>query len=199
MIDELWSRIEKWASTNAPCMLEDLNPGASADEIAALELELGRALPAAFRDSLRLHNGETEGWPCPIFADFGRYLPASEITRYSRLYGEIIAARFAQDEAQMDAEQLTEAGIIFVEGPVKPVMYSPNWIPIMDFNGDTFWALDFDPAERGREGQVIEVDWEATTWRVVAPSFAAFLSDYVQGLESGEYRIVGGLPTRNNT
>lgn len=78
-------------------------------------------------------------------------------------------------------------------------MYSPDWIPVMDFNADVFWALDFDPVQAGVNGQLIEVDWEATSWRVVARSFADFLAGYVQNLEAGEYHIVDGVPTRRET
>lgn len=195
---ELWRRLEQWAAANAPCMLEDLNPGASEEQIKALERHLGRALPPDLRQSLQLHNGEKAGWPCTIFADFGDYLSLAEIQERRQMYLQV-AERWGNEADMADAEELIADGIIFVEGPVKPVMYSPDWIPVMDFNADVFWALDFEPAQGGADGQLIEVDWEATSWRVVARSFADFLAGYVQNLEAGEYRLVDGVPTRRAT
>jgi cell wall assembly regulator SMI1 len=46
-IENLWSRLEAWVGANAPDLLSDLNPGATADQIQALESELGMTLPAA--------------------------------------------------------------------------------------------------------------------------------------------------------
>ena len=40
-IAELWARLETWANANAPKMLEDLNPGATDEQIAELENALG--------------------------------------------------------------------------------------------------------------------------------------------------------------
>lgn len=197
MIRDLWSRLERWADNNALCMLEDLNPGASIDEIAALEQQVGRKLPAGYRESLLLHNGERSGWPCSIFADLGDYLSIAEVIRHRVVY-EQVAARVGPQLEGLDLGTQVEAGVISVDGPVRPVMFSPDWIPIMDFNADIFRALDFDHDTGGLAGQMIEVDWKGTSWRVVAGSFGRFLSDYVAGLEAGRYRIVDGRPTKHD-
>lgn len=56
-------------------------------------------------------------------------------------------------------------------------------------DGQQMRALDFDPAPGGVEGQLIEVDLEGCTWRVVAPSFPAFLHGYADDLERGVYVV----------
>lgn len=56
MIAESWEKIIEWGNRNAPEMLTDLNPGASEEQIAALEVELGQSIPADFRESLLIHN-----------------------------------------------------------------------------------------------------------------------------------------------
>ena len=71
MIEEAWKRIEAWGRKNAPAMLEDLNVGASEEQISALESELRMKLPADFRRSLKVHDGESDGWPNKVFADRG--------------------------------------------------------------------------------------------------------------------------------
>jgi len=44
-IDALWARLEAWGREKAPNMLEDLNPGASDEELGKLQTALGRELP----------------------------------------------------------------------------------------------------------------------------------------------------------
>lgn len=179
-------------------MLEDLNGPASEEEIEQLELVLGLNLPASFRETLKIHNGESDGWPCKIFADRGAFLGTDRIQEEWQ-QRQTISADIAEEFEVDQIKQLIEDGIIFVEGSVKPVLFQNAWIPIMDSNGDVFWALDYSPTEGGISGQVIEVDWEGTLWRVVAPSFEAFMQSYMQSLERGEYQIVDGLPTKETS
>ena len=193
-IQKAWQRLEQWAANNAPAMLEDLAPGATDAEISELETALGLTLPDDYRESLSIHNGETDGWPNKVFADRGAYLSTqrSAAERSGRLQ---VAADLDTDDLD-DPESLIRDGVISVDGPVRPVMFDSTWLPVMECNGDVFWALDFSPAEGGTVGQLIEVDWESCLWRVTAASFSDFLVGYVTELESGAYRLVDGLPTK---
>lgn len=194
-IEELWKRLEAWGQGHAPKMLEDLNPGAPAQEIAALEQTIGRSLPEDFRQSLGVHDGESDGWPSKVFADQGAYLSCSAIAENWSMRQQV-AAQGGQEFSDEEIAEQISSDIITVEGPVRPRTFDAAWIPIMDCNGDVFWALDFAPAEGGAEGQVIQVDLEGTYWRVVATSFESFLTDYVAALEAGSYEIDAGLPTQ---
>jgi cell wall assembly regulator SMI1 len=196
MIEVLWKRLEAWGQSNAPDMLEDLNPGATDSEIATLSSSLGRELPERFLQSLKIHNGENDGWPCKVFADCGAYLSTTQIIEQWRQRQHITQENDGDDLE--DLEGLISEGIIDVVGPVNPVMFSSDWVPIMDCNGDVFWAIDFAPRDGGTVGQIIRVDWEGLLWHVVSPSFEVFLEDYVRSLESGQYRIEGGLPTKEH-
>lgn len=191
-IGQLWERLEDWASTYAPEMIRELAPPASEDEIADVEDQFGIPLSKAFKDCLRIHNGETDGWPSRVFADMGAYLPTQ------RIVDEWESRRsIACDLDDMeDPDELIRDGIIEVSGPVQPVMFHDAWLPIMECNGDVFWALDFAPGDGGADGQVIEVDWEGCSWKVIADSFQTFVENYVNELESGSYRIDEGLPTK---
>jgi len=190
----LWSRLEKWGQANAPSMLEDLNPGANNEDIALLEQKFGQILPESLKACLRIHNGESDGWPCKVFADRGAFLSTSRIVDEWAQRLEISDSLGGDDE--MDREAQIREGVIFVSGTVKPVMFDKAWIPIMECNGDVFWALDFNPADGGVEGQVIEVDWEGCSWTVIAHSFEKLMEDYVDDLESGAFRIDDGQPTK---
>jgi len=180
-IENLWSRLKAWASANAPETLSDLNSGATADQIHALESELGLTLPDSFKASLAVHNGEDDGWPCKVFVNHGAYLSTSRIVeewRQRQQFGEDI---------EEDPDELIQLDVITVDGPVQPKMFLASWVPFLECNGDVFWAMDFSPAAGGKEGQIVEVDWESCSWKVVADSFVDFFENYVTALERGEY------------
>ena len=194
-IDALWARLEAWGRDNAPNMLEDLNPGASDEELGELLRALGHELPEPFLQSLKAHNGESDGWPCKVFANMGAYLPCSQIVENWQMRVQIAGQIGADFSAEERAEQIRD-GIIFVDGPVSPEAFNADWIPIMDSNGDVFWALDFAPAEGGVPGQVIQVDLEGCDWKVIATSFEEFFAAYVAAIEAAEYPIREGQPTK---
>ena len=194
MIEESWKRIRAWGSENAPEMLRDLNPGATEEQLSALEAELSVQLPEDVRRSLKVHNGESDGWPYRVFADCGTYLSTDRIIH--EWEQRLLFSENLFTEEEVDIEQLIRDSIIFVEGPVKPVGFVKEWIPIMECNGDVFWASDLSPSEGGTLGQIIEVDIENCSWKVIANTFTEWLSSYVTGLEAGEYAVVEGLPTK---
>ena len=196
MITESWETIIEWGNRNAPEMLEDLNTGASEEQIAALEAELGQPIPSEFRESLLIHNGESDGWPCKVFANYGAYLGTESILENWKQRKEIAAEVGNYEDQMPDQEQQIRDGIIFVEGPVRPKLFLPEWIPIMDCNSDVFWALDMNPVEGGISGQIIAVDWEGCSWMVIADSFGSFIRNYAQELEDRAYRAVDGQPTK---
>lgn len=190
----LWQRLESWASENAPEMLKDLNPGANDTDIDALEETFGHTLPRSYRDSLKAHDGESDGWPNRIFADLGAYHSIEAALNDRKMYLDAAGQVPEFDEAER-AEQIAD-DIITVEGPVQPLTFCADWLPIMNCNGDVFWALDFAPADGGRRGQIIQVDLESCYWSVLAPDFETFFEQYVSALESGDYIVQEGLPTK---
>jgi cell wall assembly regulator SMI1 len=191
----LWQRLESWAGENAPEMLRDLNPGADEKDISGLEEAFGHSLPASYRDSLMVHNGESDGWPSRVFADMGAYHSAESALHDYNMSLKICSQFTEFDESEI-AEQI-EGEFITVEGPVRPLTFSPDWLPILNSNGDVFWALDFAPDDGGVKGQVIQIYPEGCYWAVVAPDFATFFENYVSDLEKGEYEVQEGIATRD--
>ncbi|MCP4221161.1 MAG: hypothetical protein GY765_41410 [bacterium] len=59
-IKEYWDRIEQWLSKNMPDGLSKLAGGASEEDIAAFETDMGTRLPADFRASPAIHNGNNK-------------------------------------------------------------------------------------------------------------------------------------------
>ena len=188
-IVDLWARLTEWANANAPDMLADLNAPATEQQISDLEQQLGLELPAAFKETLAIHNGEDDGWPCKVFADYGAFLSCEQILHNWRTMLELTEAERAENPDEPDYPS-------DVTGPAQPLMFHKAWMPIMNCNGDRIWALDFAPAGDGTPGQVIEFDWECDYLAVIAPSFEVFLDEYLKSLEGGEYEIIDGRPTR---
>ena len=185
MTQELWNRLKAWADANAPAMLDDLNPGADDADVVSLQESLGIQLPTAFVESLKIHNGESDGWPYKVFVGRGAYLATQDILKNWNLRNKVAVEMAAYEE------QMRER-IIEVVGPVKPVSFSPRWIPFMDCNSDIFWAMDFDPDEGGVVGQIIEVDFEGAYWNVIADSFEDFFHTYVSSLGANENQVISG-------
>lgn len=193
-IAALWTRLEAWATENAPAMLEDLNGPASDADIASVQAHTGLTVPDALKAGLKIHDGESDGWPCKVFADHGAWLSCAQMREHWSMRAELADELDLEFSEEDIAEQIRD-NVISVGGPVQPKPYCREWLPVMDCNGDVFWALDFAPAAGGLSGQMIRVDLEGCDWRVVAPSFREFLSAYVQSLEGGKFSIHDGLPT----
>ena len=61
----IWTRIENWLADNAPEILENLNPGATEEEIKRTEEFLGISFPEDVKDSDRIHNGQKSYFDTP--------------------------------------------------------------------------------------------------------------------------------------
>ncbi|MGF1583190.1 MAG: SMI1/KNR4 family protein [Gemmataceae bacterium] len=56
-----WKRIESWLATKAPHILAELNPPASARQLAETKQFLGVQFPEVVRATYLRHNGQTGG------------------------------------------------------------------------------------------------------------------------------------------
>jgi cell wall assembly regulator SMI1 len=83
---EYWDRIERWLTANAPDILKDMRPGASADDIRWAEQQLGCAFPEEVREWCTIHNG-SESCALLEYWDFHSLAEAVEAWRsLRRLY-----------------------------------------------------------------------------------------------------------------
>ena len=78
---------------------------------------------------------------------------------------------------------LFDRKMLWLNGPVRPIVGSPGTVVVGDMNGDVQWLLDFDPAPGGTPGQVVRVDVECASWDVLAPSWTQLLVRYAEDLE----------------
>lgn len=183
-------KIIGWAKMHSPQTLQHLNPPASDGDIKAVEEELGRTLPVTFKELLKQFDGEDgQSW-LALFGNGNQILSCKMMIEQYKLSQEIADQI---DDSEMDTVEFwkdrVESNIIFVKGAVKPLLNHPNWIPFTSMNGDVFRYLDFDPAPGGEEGQVIEVDPEGCSYRVITNNIEDFLAMYAIQLEDGKYKI----------
>ncbi|RYG64205.1 glucan biosynthesis protein [bacterium] len=174
-IASAWQRISAWYAANTPPQTFLLAPGANEAEIAHFESEVGFRLPEDLRASFALHNGTLNN---AFLLHFGELLSLEQILQLHSSY------RNWQSEENWGLEPDYKAKNI--QGPIKPIWWSPLRFPLTDNSGDAAMA-DFDPAEGGKLGQIIEFSHETGPLQVLAPSFGQWLNDLADGLENGDY------------
>lgn len=167
-LEKIWEEIESWDLTHLDESLGSyLNIPATVDVINDLNSRLENKLPEDFLDNLRRHNG-TVGWSTEFLE--GRLLDIKSILRNL-------------DETRYVAQDLLDANIrngftsktsFLCSGPVKNRLWSDCWIPFHR----TDWSqtcFDFDPDIGGEVGQVISVNWEGNSIKVIAKNYLEFL------------------------
>lgn len=187
-IPTLWRRIDAALERHAPAVRATLAGPAREKDIAALEKKLGVPLPPDLRQSWAIHDGQDPeaAEDQPLFGDMpfhGLAAVADEREQARELAKMLGQLKQVDDFVAWHA--LVADGIGTIDGPVKARDYDPAWVPIGSFNGDVFRYVDLDPAPGGAIGQVIEVDPEAVSWRVLAPSFGDLLARLADELEAG--------------
>lgn len=173
-MEKLWQRIEAWLEEHAPRTLRDLNKGATAKGIAAAEKLMGVKFPEDVKDSYRLHDGQIGGAP---LMDEWQLLSLKVMTRKWKMLKQLYdAGKFEESKVK-------------AKGPVKAEWWNPKWIPV-GFNGaGDFYCLDFDPAPKGKEGQLISF-WHVDDRReVVAKGFREWMKEYADDLKAGSYSV----------
>jgi cell wall assembly regulator SMI1 len=184
-------RIKEWLKNNSEQTLEHLNGHASNSDISKVEAETGLSLPEAFKEFLRIHNGEDgETW-LALLGDGNQLLSCQSIINQYKLDQEIGQNIYDPQMENIEFwKDRIKSNVLFVKGAVKPLMLHPKWLPITCMNGDVFRYLDFDPAPSGISGQVIEVNPEGCRYQVLASSFEDLLDKYLSQLLSGAFEIV---------
>jgi cell wall assembly regulator SMI1 len=164
-------------------MRDQLNVGASEEEIAAFESKIGAPLPPDVRKSpfkVTYMTGQPNiiELPFPLKADefvgnlFGSYefLSLDEAHAEWNNWKVIIEQSTAEELADFDSH-VDRRG----NDPVKKQYVSLKWIPIAKDGGGNSYAIDLDPAVNGKVGQVIVIGPDEDLRRVIAPDIKALL------------------------
>lgn len=174
----LWNRLERFFALQGWAVA--LRPGVSETEIAAAETTLGVALPADLRASLCIHDGEDwQQWrQCVRWMIHDTFLlPVAGILEHWKVQ-QTYYARWGEDEYADDYQD---------EGRIRNIIFHPHRIPIANnLDEESGLWLDFTPGPAGVAGQVI-MDITECEFIVLAPTFRAFLTRYLELLETGSY------------
>ncbi|GGC61133.1 SMI1/KNR4 family protein [Undibacterium terreum] len=145
--------------------LMQLNPGASNEELDALEQHLGVGLPADFKEYLSIHDGQAREDGL-IFE-----MPLLSIAEIKDVWDG-----WCETEEETSTEDNTFGMCSIPEGYVKPMYTNPKWIAFTKDHGGNHIGLDLDPDIKGTMGQVIIFGCDEHEKRVLASSFTGFLA-----------------------
>lgn len=172
-IKPIWERIEKWLSSNAPTIVESLQPGATNEEIAATEAFLGVTFPPDIKASYLIHDGQlTDG---PGLIDGREFLSLERIKDEWQVWKELYDYGTFND-AKADPE-----------GPIAQYWWNPKWIPITYDGAGNHHCLDLDPAPGGNVGQIIWMWHDNPSRSIEATSFTSWLEAFADELEADVY------------
>lgn len=177
----IWKRIEKWLQEHAPEIDVRLLPGIEDDEIVSFEKKNKVDLPADFKESAKIHNGQ-HGLATPLIGSW-RLLSLDDIVRDIKLMNKINAR-----------EKLDETEAVAV-GPVKAVWWSSKWISIASNGAGDLICLDLTPETGGNVGQLVLFLHMSEKREVLASSFHEYLEKFADDLENKKYRVSNNMLT----
>jgi cell wall assembly regulator SMI1 len=171
---ELWERIIAWFAANAPPEPDFFSIADGADErdIRSAETLLGLAFPDDVRESYLLHNGsnETGVFENQWLLSVDEVVATWSLCRQGMAYGPFQGLKPPQRV-----------------GPIRDCWWSTRWIPITNDGSGDYICIDMDPADGGSVGQVIRTHHEVGPMYVMAPGFRAFLAQFADDLEAGQF------------
>lgn len=175
---ETWQKIETWAGTHTPGLLDTLNPGASAAELSDLQRFTGVIFPEDFTNFLSIHNGQ-QPTPLCLFSDH-RLLSIDEMISSWQICNSILTQinDHCMSAYGKPARSTPDAGI-------KNDWWNMAWLPFTADASRNHYCIDMDPAPDGTKGQIIHVSHNTPQRKLVSPSFSEWISAYVVNLPTG--------------
>ncbi|GAA5533967.1 SMI1/KNR4 family protein [Deinococcus aluminii] len=158
-----------------PQLREDLRPGVRPAGLAEAERHLGQPLPPAVRDTYLACDGQLDVVPGVLLGL--RWLPLDDVVREYATWLDL-----AGEDTGLDSRP---------PGAVRPVTFSPGWLPFASDGGGNGLAVDLQPGPAGTAGQVITFGPDETTRLVLASSLPAFLGWVADQIEAGRVTVEG--------
>lgn len=182
-VETSWGLIEGVLYEHAHSVYKSFRRPAPGERIGRLERALGRRLPADFRRSLGVHDGQRGGRDVDLF-DCYALLPIT------RIAGEWRMRNWVHGDDDPGGCPLTTDPRI-----KNDRWWRPGWVPVLEENGNMV-VLDLDPGPGGRVGQVVKF-WNSggSPRRVKADSFAAYWDALAEKLAARQFRVdeFGGI------
>ncbi len=172
-VQSAWNEIESWLSNNAPKIMDNLNPGASDEDLRRIDELVGEAMPKEWRDLYLAHDGMNDS------GNLGSLFYGYEFLSLERVHDEL------ESQIGLDEDDLPVR--IADKGVNKANMHNLKWVPFAHDGGDTLLRLDLDPGSGGTKGQVIFTDHEVDAVIVLASSISELLKQFGNDLNKGLY------------
>ena len=175
VMGDIWQRIDKWLSVNAPKVLNMLQPGATEAEIRETEKFLSVEFPDDVKDSFRIHNGQSN-------QKVG-FINGLEFLSLKRIRDEWTNWKDLFDSGAFGGWKSES------EKEIRLDWWNPKWIPLTHDWGGNHECLDLAPTEYGNVGQIISMWHDDGTRQVIAESFSHWLEQFANELEAGKYTL----------
>jgi cell wall assembly regulator SMI1 len=158
----LLERLERWLRLYRAEYYEWLRPGVPERELMSLERDLGRNLPAGFRELYRWHDGQDAECTLPLYYN-QMFMPLKQV--------QLVWAAVSQ---LLDSGEFPEVN-----------WWSKSWIPFLDSGNGDHLCVDLDGTFGGMPGQVLAFyhDWECRN--IEYPSIEKWLEAFVPTVENG--------------
>lgn len=167
-----WAEFHRYVAAVHPSVDFKLRPGASDEDIAALEKAWGGKLTPELKALYRAADGQ-DGEGFALFPGY-RFLPLEEITP--------------------QAELMNGAGLFFIrfipadpDPGVKGWWWDNDWLPIGENGAGDLFCADFAPAKGGVDGQLIGFIHDASPRKRYADGPADLFEKLRAGLETGDW------------
>jgi len=161
-------------------MIDTLNNPASQHDLEQLESSIGQELPKDFKEFYSIHNGQK--WTHLNLFDGDRLLPLDEILQEWNTWNSVLP-----DINEVTQKQFGEPVTSTPELGIKNDWWNKSWIPVTSNGCGDNYCIDLDPTNEGTKGQIIRMLHDDANRELIASSFSAWISKYVDDLESGVY------------
>lgn len=171
-MEDLWQRFTAWLRQHAPGLLTELNEGASEAELQQLTDIIG-VVPPDVMAFYRIHNGQR--------SNASGLFEGEELLSTGRMLAEWKIWNDLLTDGTFEGNTSEPAA------GVRPAWWNPRWLPFTYNGAGDHYCLDLDPAPEGKPGQIIRMWHDDGARPREAPSFRAWMTRYVEGLEAGDY------------
>ncbi|BDD79615.1 hypothetical protein [Burkholderia phage FLC9] len=180
---DLWKRIKHAfdvTSTHDEQEILELNGPGSQSGIRALETYFHASVPELLVELLKIHNGQRAWWEGQASDGAESFMPH-------------VAVLFSAENMLKVSKEMLENKDEYDEwyGPIqknddriKNVQWSKEWL-VIAANEDTkgvHYIIDFDPAPKGKRGQIIKVDFDGNERVHLGDSFESWFRGFVNRL-----------------
>ncbi|KAG7925958.1 hypothetical protein KL925_003720 [Ogataea polymorpha] len=211
-VASVWDRLDKWMEREFPELGDDMENGATVNDLNAFEKDLNISLPFDVRESYQIHDGQLTlgkkrgliyGYPLLDLESI-----AAEVNIWRKVGDRLqrTTEYFTSEQILLESQNKSDGSSHFQQqkakhfhfldsqksvpkGAVQEVYYHNQWIPLVKDNEGNNIALDLAPGPRGRWGQIILFGRDFDTKFVVASCFTEFLLNLADDLEDGKFYI----------